>query len=95
MSTATNPGWTVADEIRGWRTKAHLEQTEIAALIGVSQKTISNWETGKTEPTVSQFRRIVNECEHLIHLMGQLMSVPLPLGQLELDLHPARVLTSL
>ena len=35
------------------RVNAGLTQTEAAAAIGVSQVTISNWETGKTSPKMS------------------------------------------
>jgi transcriptional regulator with XRE-family HTH domain len=93
-AAAMDPKWVTAGEIRAWRRRAHLSQLGLAEILGVAEKTVSNWETAKSEPTHSTFLRIVEECEHLIHLMGHLMSVPLPPGQLELDLDPARVLTS-
>lgn len=55
---ATNPRWSVGDEIRKARKDAGLEQSDLAREVGVSRPTISNWENGKGEPTVSQFRCI-------------------------------------
>lgn len=40
------------------RTNARLTQKEFAAAVGVSLATVNNWESGKTEPTLSQLRRI-------------------------------------
>lgn len=40
------------------RVNAGLSQKELAERLGVSAGTISNWETGKTEPTLSQLRII-------------------------------------
>lgn len=40
------------------RTNAHLTQEELAEKIGVSRMTVSNWEIGKCEPSLSQARLI-------------------------------------
>lgn len=40
------------------RTNADKNQKEWAELIGVSQSTINNWETGKSHPDAIQLRRI-------------------------------------
>lgn len=37
---------------------ARLTQKDLADACGVSVSTVSNWEKGKSEPTVSQARRI-------------------------------------
>ena len=34
------------EELREWRIRYDLTQDELAKLIGVSQKTVSHWETG-------------------------------------------------
>lgn len=40
------------------RVNAHLTQKELAKIMGVSKYTVGNWESGKTEPTLSQVRKI-------------------------------------
>lgn len=40
------------------RKHAKLTQTDLAKACGVSVSTVSNWEKGVTEPTVSQAKRI-------------------------------------
>lgn len=40
------------------RKNASMTQKDLAIACGVSESTVSNWEKGKTEPTVSQARRI-------------------------------------
>lgn len=46
--------------LRAARVNAGLSQKEAATKIGVDQVTISNWETYKTEPTISQ---AIKACE--------------------------------
>lgn len=40
------------------RVNAKLTQVELAEELGVSPTTVCNWETGKSEPTLSQLRKI-------------------------------------
>jgi transcriptional regulator with XRE-family HTH domain len=40
------------------RKNAQMTQKDLAKACGVSESTVSNWERGKTEPTVSQARKI-------------------------------------
>lgn len=40
------------------RVNAHLTQSELAVLLGVSKHTIMNWESGKTEPSITQARKL-------------------------------------
>lgn len=42
------------------RKNANLTQRDLAKLCGVSESTVSNWEKGKSEPTVSQARMVGN-----------------------------------
>lgn len=55
MTTALNtsgiiPTWELQDRIARARRYAGMEQSELAEIAGVSRKSISNWEIGKTEP---------------------------------------------
>lgn len=43
----------IGDIIRGRRTALGLEQTQLAALVGVDVRQIGRWENGKQEPTAS------------------------------------------
>jgi putative transcriptional regulator len=40
------------------RKNVHMTQKDLAKVCGVSESTVSNWEKGKTEPTVSQARKM-------------------------------------
>lgn len=40
------------------RKNANLTQKALAKLCGVSETTVYNWEKGKTEPTVSQAKKV-------------------------------------
>lgn len=44
--------------IRACRNNTGMKQKEFAAAVGVTLNTVSNWERGKTEPTISQLRKI-------------------------------------
>lgn len=44
--------------LKAARVNANLNQTEAAKKIGVTRDTISNWETGKSSPSVVQFKTI-------------------------------------
>ena len=46
--------------IAACRVNARLSQREFAEKIGVSLATITNWESGKTEPDLSELRAISN-----------------------------------
>lgn len=40
------------------RINANMTQTEWAKTLGVSKNTVSNWECGQSEPTLSQVRKM-------------------------------------
>lgn len=44
--------------LKAVRVNADMEQKEWAKILGVSQNTVSNWENGNTEPTLSQLRKM-------------------------------------
>ena len=49
------PAETVGERLRVARLLAGLDQTEIGHMVGVSRPTVSSWERGLREPSVSQF----------------------------------------
>ncbi len=52
-----NPAWTLLDRLKYARLLAGMEQAEIAARLGVARTTVSAWETGRTEPSATNFVR--------------------------------------
>jgi transcriptional regulator with XRE-family HTH domain len=44
------PAWTLTDRLRKAREYRGLEQTELADLMGVSRRTVVNYEAGRTTP---------------------------------------------
>lgn len=50
--------------LRACRANANMEQKEWAEKIGVSFNTISNWENGKSEPSLTQLR-MISELSHI------------------------------
>jgi transcriptional regulator with XRE-family HTH domain len=54
--------WILA-KIRGVRREKGISQEQIADLIGIDQKTYGNWETGRTEMTLTNLERIAKALE--------------------------------
>lgn len=50
---------TLGDHLRKVRLVRNLKQTEAAVVLGVSEETLHNWETGKTAPQKYLRRRII------------------------------------
>ena len=48
----------IGDNIKKWRELRSLKQSELAALIGVSDKTVSSWEINRTEPKMGMVEKI-------------------------------------
>ena len=40
------------------RVNAGLTQAELAKILGISKTTVNNWENGRSEPNLSQLRKI-------------------------------------
>lgn len=48
----------IGDNIKKWREIRNLKQTELAELVGVSDKTVSSWEINRTEPKMGMVEKI-------------------------------------
>src|ERR1019366_5498419 len=57
---------TLGEQIRRHRLELHWFQTDVAAKIGISSASVSNWERGITSPSRRMTKRI---CEFLNHIL--------------------------
>jgi transcriptional regulator with XRE-family HTH domain len=48
----------IGDNIKKWRECRNLKQSELAEMLGVSDKTVSSWEINRTEPKMGMVERI-------------------------------------
>lgn len=48
----------IGSNIKKWREYRNYKQTELAEMLGVSDKTISSWEINRTEPKMGMVERI-------------------------------------
>lgn len=53
----------IGNRIRESREEKTLSQSELARRLGVSQPTVSDWENGKTEPSVDNLRTLAVELD--------------------------------
>jgi transcriptional regulator with XRE-family HTH domain len=44
------PTWTLSDRLRKAREYGRLQQAQLAAITGISERSIQNYEAGRTEP---------------------------------------------
>lgn len=58
MTLLEHPGLTIGRRIKIARVAAGLEQQQLAEAVGVRRNTMSNWESGRTEPSASHFVRL-------------------------------------
>lgn len=50
----------MGEKIRQARENAGLSQKQLAEALGLDQSAVSNWETGKSEPTLHNLRRMAD-----------------------------------
>lgn len=48
------------EKIKAFREKAGMSQRDLAYAIGVSQAAIAQWETGETQPTLDNLRKVAD-----------------------------------
>ena len=48
------------DNLKGLRKMVGLSQAQLAEKLGTTQKTVSHWETGYTEPSIAQLIDLAN-----------------------------------
>lgn len=48
----------IGENIKKWRECRNLKQSELAELLGVSDKTVSSWEINRTEPKMGMVEKI-------------------------------------
>ena len=53
-------GASMGEKIRQARENAGLSQKQLAEALGLDQSAVSNWETGKNEPTLHNLRRMAD-----------------------------------
>lgn len=60
------------DNLRTFRSEKRLTQGQLAEKLNISLKTVSHWETGYTEPSVSQLIMLADlYCVSLDELVGR------------------------
>lgn len=60
-----NPPTTFMERLVLHRNKRKLSQEQLAEAAGVSQRTVSNWEAGESEPAVTQLIKLAKEQQHV------------------------------
>lgn len=50
-------------EFKAMRIRKGLKQTELSKLVGLSQQVVSQWESGRSKPSVSILRKLANALE--------------------------------
>lgn len=70
----------LAKGLRDARIATGLNQTEFAKAVGISQATVSRWESGNMRPTVEQFQKLIqfdpNFAQFLPHTKGKVDITP-------------------
>lgn len=54
---------TFSERLKELRKGKKLTQTELASKLNISQKSYSNWETGRTQPTLDNVVKLVKTLE--------------------------------
>ena len=61
-----------SENLKALRTASGAGQKQLADMLNISLKTISHWETGYSEPSISQLIQLADSCEVTIdELVGR------------------------
>lgn len=63
----------VGERLREWRLRRELSQTEVARVAGITQASLSNYETGKRDMPLSTFLGVVGALDVTV---GDLLEIP-------------------
>ncbi|MEE8337791.1 MAG: helix-turn-helix transcriptional regulator [Dehalococcoidia bacterium] len=63
----------VGERLREWRLRRELSQTEVARVAGITQASLSNYETGKRDMPLSTFLGVVRALDVAV---GDLLEIP-------------------
>ncbi len=63
----------VGERLREWRLRRELSQTEVARVAGITQASLSNYETGKRDMPLSTFLGVVGALDVSV---GDLLDIP-------------------
>lgn len=63
----------VGERLREWRLRRELSQTEVARVAGITQASLSNYETGKRDMPLSTFLGVVGALDVSV---GDLLEIP-------------------
>ena len=63
----------VGERLREWRLRRELSQTEVARVAGITQASLSNYETGKRDMPLSTFLGVVGALDVAV---GDLLEIP-------------------
>ncbi len=57
--------------LRNMRKSCNLKQSELSKIVNIPQNTISQYETGKIQPTFEIIEKIANACNYKINFVGK------------------------
>lgn len=66
----------MGENIKRIRKQHNMEQSELAKLLGISNKTVSSWETNRTEPKIGMIEKmaIIFDCEKTEIIEGEIVN---------------------
>lgn len=73
MSSGTDQRYAIGSRLREWRFRRDLSQVEVARASGITQASLSNYETGKRDLPLSTFLNVASALDVSI---GELLDVP-------------------
>ncbi len=78
QSSSTDPAATFGSVLQKYRLKNDMSQPDLAAMLGVSRNTVTNWEINKSRPDISMIRQLVTMFGIPLYELFDLPSEDLP-----------------